>query len=76
MIITLELTEAEQSEIQMAIYCRIARCREMAALWNRLLPDQGADALHLKEIATLERVANKMIEARFSNFNAARRKAS
>jgi hypothetical protein len=75
MIITLELTEEEQSEIQMAVYCRIARCREMVALWNRLLPGQGADAIHLKEIATLERVANKMIEARFANFNA-RRKAS
>jgi hypothetical protein len=69
MIIKLELTEDEQSELSMAIYIRIARCREMAALWNRLLPGRGG-AINLKEIAVLERVANKMTKARFANFKA------
>jgi hypothetical protein len=70
MIIMLELTEDEQSELSMAIYIRIARCREMAALWNRLLPGRGADAINLKEIAVLECVANKMTKARFANLKA------
>ena len=70
MIITLELTEDEQSELSMAIYIRIARCHEMAALWSRLLPGRGADAINLREIAVLEGVANKMTKARFANFKA------
>jgi hypothetical protein len=70
MIIAVDLTEEEQSELLMAIYIRISRCRDMAALWNRLLPGRGADAINLKEIAVLEGVANKMTKARFANFKA------
>jgi hypothetical protein len=74
MTITVELAEDEQSEVLMSVYGRMNRCREMIACWNKLLPGQGADAFHLKEIATLERVALRIIEARFAN--EAKRKAS